>query len=142
MRKKSGCGTGGQCIADGARGFLFTLEAMSSLMLLAVACSLLLSFRLPPSHAGEYFLCSDAAGVLVKSSAFSDAGVLQSRVSELEGLSSLCMEAGTTSAFASSSCAPSSGDRYSFNFPVLSGAGGGIENATVSCWQPGNQAAP
>ena len=118
-------------------GFLFTLEAASSLVLLIIASSFILAFHLPQSHAEGFFLCSDAAGVLVKSSAFSG-GSLQERVGELESLSSLCIEAGAAGETASSSCVPSGGDKYSFTFPVLAGAASRIENATVSCWQPEN----
>ena len=114
------------------RGFLFTLEAVSSLLLLMIAASFLPSFRLQESHADEFFLCSDAAGVLVKSSAFSG-GHLQEKVAELENISSLCIEAGAEGAAASSSCPDTRGDRYSFTFPVL--LAGHIANASVSCWQ-------
>ena len=114
-------------------GFLFSLEAMSSLMLLVVASSFLISFRLPQNHAGEFFLCSDAAGVLLKSHAFGGPA-LQENVLELERLSSLCIEAESPGASAASSCTASPKDRYSFTFPVASV--GGIGNATVSCWLP------
>ena len=115
-----------------ARGFLFSLEAAASLLLLMVAASFLPAFQLKDSHAGEFFLCSDAAGVLVKSSAFSG-GRLQERVAELEGLSSLCIEASTPAAAAPSSCPDATADRYSFTLPVLEG--GRIASATVSCWK-------
>ena len=99
-------------------GFLFTLEAASSLLLLIIASSILLTYRIPPSTAEEFFLCSDVTGVLVKSSAFSDATIsLQDKVRELEYLSSLCISANGPSGDVVSSCPPGE-NVYSFTFPV------------------------
>lgn len=115
------------------KGFLFTLEAVSSVMLLIIAASFLPAFQLKKGNAETFFLCSDAAGVLIKSQAFSE-GSLAGRVAELEGLSSLCIEADSGTQAAASSCPGQGGERISFTFPVLSG--GRIRNARVSCWGP------
>lgn len=118
-------------------GFLMSLEAAFALTLLAISASALPAFQLQKNTAPEFFLCSDAALVLVRAGAFSGAGGqgLQEQVGELSGLSGMCIEAGVQGGESASSCPPTDRGKISLSFPVSRFPS--VATATVSCWPAG-----
>ncbi len=109
------------------KGFLMSLEAAASLLLVLVALSTLALFEVKQGHEGDFFLCSDAAVALVKTGAFSG-GRLHLAVEEAYGISGLCISAG-----GEGSCSYGGQERYSFSMPVWSGTE--VQSAEVSCWR-------
>ena len=109
------------------KGFLMSLEAAASLLLVLIALSTLALFEVKQGHEGDFFLCSDAAVALVKTGAFSG-GHLREAVEEASGISGLCISAG-----GQSSCSYGGQEKYSFSMPVWSGLG--VQSAEVSCWR-------
>ena len=102
-------------------GFAMTLEAACSLLLLAFSLSLLPYFALPAPDAPDFFLCSDAALLLAKTSSFSDASLLSHNVVEMEALSGMCISAESSGASAQSGCAGEGAERHSFSLPFWGG---------------------
>ena len=117
-----------------SRGFLMSLEAAASLLLVMVALSALPLFSARAGREGDFFLCSDAAVALAKSSAFSSAAALHEEVEQAASISGMCLSA-ESGAISSSSCSqpPAQTEAYAFSFPVWSGREMG--SATVSCWK-------
>ena len=110
-----------------------SLEAVSSLLLLVVALAALPLFQAKAGHEGDFFLCSDAAVALAKSSAFFGASALQEGVAQAASLSGMCLSAGS-GAISSSTCGQgASSEVYAFSFPVWSG--GAMGSARVYCWR-------
>jgi hypothetical protein len=115
-------------------GFAMTVEAAFSFLLLFLAASALLLFRLPKHDSQAFYLCSDAAIVLAKSSAFS--GSLQESLGQASRLSGLCLRAEVEGA-AFSSCPEGKSEgreRISLEIPVWGGLY--VENAKISCTRP------
>ena len=116
-----------------SRGFLMSLEAAASLLLVMVALSALPLFSARAGREGDFFLCSDAAVALAKSSAFSGASALQEGVERAASLSGICLSAGS-GVLSSSSCSQDArSEVYAFSFPVWSG--GAMGSARVYCWR-------
>jgi hypothetical protein len=115
------------------RGFLMSLEAAASFLLVLSAASLLPHLYLAENsaQAGDFFMCSDAALLLSKTNAFSGAA-LQEKVEKLSRLSGMCIEADSPDASASS-CESGAGEQFAFNFPVWQA--GELRQASVSCWR-------
>lgn len=110
-----------------SRGFAMSLEAAASLLLLAAALSALPLFEVKSGSEPDFFLCSDAAMVLLKSGALS--GDAQPQVLyEASQLSGLCLEYGDAS-----SCQYGGEEKFSFTFAIW--RKGSLQNATVSCWR-------
>jgi len=116
-------------------GFVMSLEAACSLLLLLAAASMLAMFSLQsfprPSQVQDFFLCTDAAAVLAKSG-FSGEGALQN-IRSAANLSNLCIDSSGAFGDLSSGCIYSGAERYSFTFPVWQE--GSLLNATVFCWK-------
>jgi hypothetical protein len=116
------------------RAFLFSLEAAFSLTFVIIAASYLSAFAPQKESAGEFLACSDAAGVLAKSRAFSSQQGLEAAVHEAGMLTGACIEAHGEGLNASS-CEGgrgSSGEKYSFSFPVWKE--GKVQAASAGCY--------
>ena len=109
------------------QGFLMSLEAAASLVLIAISLAALPLFEIRGGQENDFFLCSDAAVVLLKSGALSGAGV-QQQINEAATLSGVCIEAN-----GASSCGYNGEDRFAFTFPVWKD--GRVQQSTVSCWR-------
>ena len=113
--------------------FLFSLEAAFSLTLVIVASAHLLAFLPPKENVGEFLACSDVAGVLAESRAFSSQETLQMAVDEASGLLGACLEADGAGLTAAScdTIAGGNGEKYSFSFPIWKD--GQVQGARVGC---------
>lgn len=116
------------------KGFVLSLEAVSSLFLLIMAVAALSLYQFRLGGADGFFACSDAAVVLSKSHAFSD-GSLQEKAEAASQLSGLCIEADSPLASASSCTGENQaqGEKFSFTIPVWQG--GAVQSARVSCYR-------
>ncbi len=116
-------------------GFLMSLEAALSLVLLLMALQALALYQPKQQEAGGFFLCNDAAIVLVKTGSFSDQSGLEGGIKKISSLAGECVEASSPSASASScpGTPAHSAEKLSFSFPVWQGSA--VETATVSCWR-------
>jgi len=113
--------------------FLFSLEAAFSLTLVMIAAAYLFAFVPQHEEAGEFAACSDVAGALAKTRAFSSQEKLQAAVDEAGSLLGACVEAEGAGWNASSCRGATSNSRFSFSFPVWSG--GKLQDARVACHQ-------
>jgi len=115
-------------------GFLMSLEAAASLILLAISLHTLQLFETGSGSEGAFYLCSDAALALSKANAFSSQALLQGKTSEASELSGVCIrsEAGS---FSASTCGspPEGKEVHAFSFPAWSE--GKVALARVYCWQ-------
>jgi hypothetical protein len=110
------------------QGLAMSMEAAASLLLVFAALYCLALFWQKPGGEADFFLCSDAAQALLKSSSFSDSVLLQERAGQAAALSGLCI-----SASGWASCPYAGQERIAFTFPAWQG--GEVQNATVSCWR-------
>jgi hypothetical protein len=115
------------------KGFAFSSEAALSFLVLLSAAAFLPLFSLHSSGEEKFALCSDAAGVLMKSGAFQSQSALSASVGEAGGLSGMCVSAGAGGFFSSSCAAGKAPHRISLSFPVFSG--GRVQKAEVACWE-------
>lgn len=115
-------------------GFLFSLEAAFSLTLVIAASAYLLAFSPQKESAGEFLACSDIAGALAESRAFSSQEALQAAVEEAGELSDACVEAegGGLQAASCEGGAWGRGEKYSFSFPVWKD--GQVQDARAACY--------
>ena len=113
-------------------GFLMSLEAACSLFLLIISLSLFPAPSLQKGSAHDFFLCSDAAVVLLKSGAFSSQAALGEKTGQASGLSGMCISASSPGASASS-CTGRGAQEFSFSFPIWQH--GSLSQAEVSCWR-------
>lgn len=112
------------------RGFLMTLEAAYSLLLILAGASLLAAFQLPGHNPQDFYLCSDAA-ILFSSQDFSDAASIALHAESLSSLSGMCISARHSLGEHSAGCGGEQGEVYSFSIPVQTPLG--TQNAQVSC---------
>ncbi len=116
----------------GAKGFLFTLEAASAFLLLALSASLLPALSFPENSPSGFFACSDAA-ILLSKLRPADSDALQQAVDSMHELSGLCVSAESDFAHASSKCEGSSKEKFSFSFPAWHD--GKLAGMHLSCWR-------
>jgi hypothetical protein len=135
MKKKS---SGSIAAFQHSKGFLMSLEAAFALTLLLFAATALPAFSQPKNTAPDFFLCSDATLLLVKSGAFTD-GSLQAKINEMHSLSGMCFSvhdlAGDISA---KDCDSSSAkEKTAITVPVWSSGipHGFVQKAAVYCWR-------
>jgi len=115
-------------------GFLMSLEAAASLILIAISLHALQLFEARGGSEGAFYLCSDAALALSKTNAFSSAALLEEKTSEAAGLSGTCIFSETDSFFASTCGAPpGSREVHAFSFPAWSERK--VATARVYCWE-------
>ncbi len=114
------------------RGFLFSLEAALSFMLLLVSLPLLALFSHSTAGEADFFLCSDAAAIIAKSKDFEEQ-TIREKIDKIHPLSDLCIEV-KTAQIGYSSCSHFKEEKTAFTFPIWQS--GSLENATISCWRP------
>ncbi len=120
--------------APARKGFAMSLEALCSIILLLAAASAMGAFHFAPSHAPDFYLCSDAAVFLSRQGVPSSG--LQAQVDEISILSGRCVsfESGKTHV---SSCEDSQAADERLAFTIIALEDGEVGEATVSCWLPG-----
>ncbi|MCX6772255.1 MAG: hypothetical protein NTV88_00595 [Candidatus Micrarchaeota archaeon] len=90
------------------------------------------AFSQPKNNAPDFFLCSDATLLLVKSGAFTD-GSLQTRLDDMHSMSGMCFSSGAALSSGCSSTAPAGKDSLAITVPYYSG--GTVSKAAVFCWR-------
>lgn len=119
--------------AKHSAGFLMSLEAAASLILLAISLNALQLFEIGEGQEGEFYLCSDAALALSKTNAFSGQALLEGKTSEAADVSGLCIFSEADSFSAGNCGAPPDGlEVNAFSFPAWSE--GKVATARVYCW--------
>lgn len=122
----------GAICGEGRFGFLMSLEAACSLLLLIISIPLFSAPSLQKGSAHDFFLCSDAAVVLLKSGAFLSQGALEEKARQASALSGLCISASSPGAVAFP-CQGRGSQEFSLSFPLWQS--GTLSQAAVSCWR-------